>query len=97
MSEFMIGQINLAHNLINEGMYDDAVEILRNIKCRIMDQSIKNNINEKEKEIEQDYSQREAGVTGKPTEIFTIVTRLKKERSRKYLTLYNYIVNEHDL
>jgi len=50
VSEFIADRLNTAHGLIDEGRFDVAVNLLKNIKLRIHEKEAEDEINKFEKE-----------------------------------------------
>ena len=100
MNEFLRNRINVAHNMIDEGNYDDAVEILKNLNNRIHDTSIITNINTTTTEIDKQYKAGLASVStkmGDPYENFKSALGLKRNRAENYLRFYDNLLIKHEL
>lgn len=99
MSEFLGDRINIAHNLIDEGQYEQAVEIMKNLKMRIHDQAKKDEMIVWEKQVEENFIKTKKEIPtmfGDIEEQFERYFVLKKQRATKYLEYYDKMIKEYD-
>ena len=100
MNEFLESRLNTAHALIDEGRYDEAVEILKNLDMRIHDTGIATNINTTASDIEKQYTSNLVSISNKagdPFESFKSALALKKWRAQQYLRFYDNLLIKHEL
>ena len=100
MNEFLRNRVNVAHNMIDEGNYDDAVEILKNLNNRIHDTSIITNIKMTNEEIDKQKKASLASIStkmGDPYENFKSALLLKKNRAENFLRFYDNLLIKHEL
>lgn len=100
MNEFFQNRLNMAHALIDEGQYDEAVELLKNLDTRIHDTSISTNISLTIGDIEKQYTANLISIANKagdPYENFKNAMVLKKWRSQQYLRFYDNLLMKHEL
>ena len=100
MNEFFKNRIDTAHALIDERMYDDAVELLQNIKTRIHDAGILSTMNQHDSDVDKEYNKQYATIgtqTGDPYESYSKVVQLKRWKAQEYLKFYDKTLREHEL
>jgi len=100
MNEFFENRLNVAHSLIDEGHYDEAVDVLKNLDTRIHDTGISTNINTTVSDIEKQYTASMISISNKagdPFESFKSALALKKWRSQQYLRFYDNLLIKHEL
>lgn len=100
MNEFFQNRLDTAHALIDEGRFDEAVELLRNLDTRIHDPSIRTNINTTSSDIEKQYTTNLASLSAKagdPYDSFKNAISLRKWRSQEYLRFYDSLLKKHEL
>lgn len=100
VNEFINERINMAHALIDEGQYDQAVSLLKRLKTRIHDEDLISKIREWEEKHDETLSKRANDIRAtnkhevdKATEIEELVMRY----SDAYLSYYHQLIQEHDL
>ena len=99
MSEFLGDRINIAHNLIDEGQYEQAVEVLKNLKIRIHKEDVKAGMIAWEKQIEENFIKTKKEIPtqfGDIEEQFERYFVLKKQRATKYLEYYDKMIKDYD-
>lgn len=100
MNEFFKNRLDTAHALIDEGNYDEAVELLKNLNTRIHDTQISTDINITTSDIDKQYTSNLMALSSKagdPYESFKNVLALKKWRSQQYLRFYDNLLIKHEL
>jgi hypothetical protein len=100
MNEFFKNRLDTAHALIDERQYEEAVELIQNLKTRIHDTNVLTQINMHDTETEKQYDTRYQNLAmkaGDPTQSFTQLVLLKKWRSQEYLKYYDLMLREHDV
>jgi hypothetical protein len=100
MNEFFHNRLNTAHAMIDEGSYDEAVELLKNLNQRIHDTETSVNINTTTTDIDKQYTANLmslANKAGDPYESFKNALALKKWRSQQYLRFYDNLLIKHEL
>jgi len=100
MSEFFINRLDTAHALIDEGQYDQAIELIQNLDTRIHDNELLIKLNQHKQETEKEYQTRYHSISmksGDPYQSFIDVQGLKKWRSQEYLKFYDNMLREHDI
>lgn len=97
-------KINQAHDLIDGGQYDAAVEIMKNLKTRIHDRIALDLVMDKEKKVEEQYNdayKTEIAESGNPLERFTksstFINEVNKQRAQEYLKFYDQLNKTQDL
>ena len=97
MNEFFLSRLNTAHALIDEGRYDEAVELLKNLDMRIHDEKTDTKIKTVADDIEKQYVANIISISNKasdPFESFKNALSLKKWRAQQYLRFYdNLLIN----
>lgn len=89
VSEFFATQINMAHQLMNEGGLDEAVELLKNLDIRVHDKETLEKIKQHNNTIDKEYQTKYAAITGDPIEGYNQVVMLKRWRTREYIRFYD--------
>lgn len=100
MNEFLRNRINIAHGLIDEGQYDEAVELLKNLNNRIHDVSIITNVKVTTADIDKQYQSNLVALStkaGDPYEVFRSALLLKKNKAENYLRFYDNLLIKHEL
>lgn len=100
MNEFFQNRLNVAHGLIDDGQYDEAVELLKNLNTRIHDTSISTNIHVITGDIDKQYQGNLVSLSSKagdPYESFRNALALKKWRSQEYLRFYDNLLIKNEL
>ena len=100
MSEFFRSRIDIAHDLIDNKNYQEAVELLQNLKTRIHDTTLLTKITMHDDETEKQYSLRRQNIGtrgGDPWDIYKSALELEKWRAQEYLKYYDLIGIENDL
>ena len=100
MSEFFKSRLDVAHALIDEQRYDEAVEIIQNLKIRIHTPELLTKVTIHDNEVEKEYNNRYLNISqhaGDPYESFNRVMENKKWRAQEYLKYYDLMSIENDL
>ena len=100
MNEFFKNRLDTAHALIDEGSYDEAVELLKNLNTRIHDTEISTNINMTTTDIDKQYTNNLMALSNKagdPYESYKNALGLRKWRSQQYLRFYDNLLIKHEL
>jgi hypothetical protein len=100
MNEFFKNRLDMAHALIDEGQYENAVEVILNLKSRIHDSAVLTNINMHDTTVEKEYGiryQNIASKAGDPTQSFQQLMVLKKWKAQEYLKYYDSTLRENDV
>lgn len=98
--EFINNRVDVAHNLIDEGQYQGAVELLKNLKVRIHDAGIEISITEFEKTHDSDKDKQIASArqtTGDPIEINAKEALVWSRYAKAYLNFYDKLTKEHEV
>jgi hypothetical protein len=103
-SEYYKNKINEAHEHLNQGDMEGAIDILHNLKIRIHDVIAYQKAVEKEKQIDEKYKQEykdETDKYGDPLERFAkasdFLSKLEKWRVSETLKFYDYLGKEYDI
>ena len=100
MNEFFQNRINVAHSLIDEGNYDEAIEVLKNLDSRIHDTTVATNIHTTISDIDKQYQTNLIAISSKlgdPYENYIAALKLKKWKSQQYLRFYDNLLMKHEL
>ena len=100
MNEFFKNRLDTAHALIDDGQYDESVELLKNLNTRIHDTEINTNINMTTTDIEKQYTNNLMALSSKagdPYDNFKNALTLKKWRAQQYLRFYDNLLIKHEL
>jgi len=100
MSEYFVAKLNQVHELIDEGNYQMAIELSRNLKNKVVDKTIVDKIEDFEKKVEENFDaewEKMVNSTGGPNEKQTKALHLLKLKSQKYEKFYLKIDNDYDL
>jgi len=100
VSDFIQNRVDTAHNLIDEGAYSDAVEILKNIKHRVHEEdpraAIERFENEHDKKLE-DLIRSITNNSDDPLRKQHNTIEQWKKYSCSYLNFYSDLIRSHDI
>ena len=103
-SEFYMKKINEAHELLDTGEYDAAINILSNLRTRIHEPKALEQITTHDEKVEHEYKTRyeiEAKQNGDPLERFrtaaNYIEELDRWHCKEYLSFYDTLNKKYDL
>lgn len=100
VSGFIQDRIDTAHALIDEGAYDQAVEVLKNIKYRIHEEGVLADIEQFEKEHDKKLEDMTQGIdtsSDDPLRKNYNKTLQWKKYSQVYLRFYSKLTQQYDI
>lgn len=99
-SEFIMNRINTAHDLIDQGQYNEAVSILKRLKTRIHDEEVIKKIKEWEQVHDETLGKRIEKIrestkheVDKQNEMMTQIMNY----ADSYLSYYDGLTREYDI
>ena len=99
-NEFITNEINTAHAMINEGVYDQAVERLKMLKNRIHDETILTDIKTFEKEHDDTLDLRLKEINGSSNDQLrkqVDAANQIKSYAVSYLKFFSKLTYDHDI
>jgi len=100
VSEFIKNRLDTAHGLIDEGRYDVAVELLKNIKLRIHEQETEDEITKFEKNHDSTLEMRIKEIKdGEEDQLRKDANELQEWAlyAKAYLNFYDQISRKHGI
>ena len=104
VSKIFEEKLNLAHNLIDEEHYGEAVDILKNLIARVHDKETLQEITTHMKQVDEMYNKRykeETDRNGEPwrkyNEALTFLNDLNKWKAQELLKFFDKMSKEHDV
>jgi len=100
VSDFIKERINVAHDMIDQNGYNEAVEVLKNLKNRIHEQSVMPEIkrfeDEHDKKLEEMLNKIRTSSDDPLRKQYNEIQQWKKY-SQSYLKFYDNITKKHDV
>lgn len=98
--EFIAERIDIAHDLIDQGEYEQAVNVLKNIKLRIHDNSLEKTIKEFETKYDNELKKKINTLNQAYKDAITEVGEeagIAESYAKAYINFYDKLSKEHEI
>ena len=96
VSDFFATQINTAHEMMNQGMFKEAVELLKNLNIRIHDPKLLEEIKSHNNTIDKEFNIKYDAISGDALTGYGSYVALEHWKTSEYIRFYDKLSKKRE-